>query len=230
MTHTRHTSASPTRPVRGKTTLPAHDATGRSLRARIEPMAVRPLRDGRYVVETDGGTYVVDAEAETCTCPDFSIRNARCKHLRRVAIEIDAGEVPPPHMKAAVCAVCGERTFVSMAAEGPQLCDDHDLNPGAVVRDRETGSLLLVTGTTNRRADEVTTAEGRLVSEYPSNERYGDHEPVFEAVYLASVRPDDVELDDLKRYSFPASRLRPTEVTDHRTARHRGHHPVEMVG
>ncbi|MUV57491.1 SWIM zinc finger family protein, partial [Halogeometricum sp. CBA1124] len=36
--------------MRRKTTLPVDGYTGRARRAREEPMAVRPLRDGRYVV------------------------------------------------------------------------------------------------------------------------------------------------------------------------------------
>ncbi|OYR74477.1 hypothetical protein DJ71_19235, partial [Halorubrum sp. E3] len=59
-------------------------------------MTVRPLRDRRYVVETDGGTYVVALDAGTCTCPDHAIRGSRCKHLRRVAMEVTAGTVPAP--------------------------------------------------------------------------------------------------------------------------------------
>ena len=69
----------------------------RSARAWTEPMAVRPLGDGRYVVETArDATYVVDIEEARCSCPDHEIRGARCKHLRRVAIEITAGRLPTP--------------------------------------------------------------------------------------------------------------------------------------
>lgn len=69
----------------------------RSARAWTEPMAVRPLGDGRYVVETGrDATYVVDIEAGRCSCPDHEIRGARCKHLRRVAIEITSGRLPTP--------------------------------------------------------------------------------------------------------------------------------------
>jgi len=37
--------------------------------------------------------YEVDVLAETCSCPD---RAERCKHLRRVDIEIREGLVPRP--------------------------------------------------------------------------------------------------------------------------------------
>ncbi|AFK17912.1 SWIM zinc finger family protein [Haloferax mediterranei ATCC 33500] len=195
--------------MRRKTTLESDGLTGRARRARTEPMAVRPLRDGRYVVETDGGTYVVDVEARTCTCPDHAIRHTRCKHLRRVAIEITRGEIPPPGHRSATCAVCGDETFVPMDARGPQLCADHEHHTGDLVRDRETGSLLVVTRAMERRADETPTETGKHVSEYESNVDYGDHEPVFEAVYLDSLPADAglAELGRLKTYRFPASRL-----------------------
>ena len=196
MTHPAHTPASQHQ------RLPPGDATGRALRARTEPMTVRPLRDRRYVVETDGGTYVVDVERRTCTCPDHAIRGSRCKHLRRVAIEITEGRVPAPHERPTVCAVCGRETFVPLDATGSYLCDRHAFDPGEVVTDRETGSTLVVVSATDRRADVVETREGRLVADYETNRAYGRHEPVVEAVYLDDHRPR-------RRYSFPASRLRP---------------------
>ncbi|WEL24508.1 SWIM zinc finger containing protein [Haloferax volcanii] len=209
MTHIAHTPASTRRPVRRKTTLPSDGLSGRARRARVEPMAVRPLRDGRYVVETDGGTYVVDVEARTCTCPDNAIRHARCKHLRRVAIEITRGEVPPPGRRRATCAVCGDETFVPMDATGPQLCRDHDHRAGDLVRDRESGGLLVVTRALGTRADETPTETGTLVSAYETNADYGDHEPTFEAVYLDSlpVNAGLSDLGELHAYRFPASRL-----------------------
>lgn len=195
------------------TTLPADGTVGRAFRARVDPMRVRPLRDRRYAVETEGGTYVVDVDGRRCTCPDHAIRGSRCKHLRRVAIEITEGRVPAPDQRTAVCAVCGERTFVPMHATGPHLCDRHELAPGDLVRDRETESLLVVTAATGERADEVATDDGRVVADYPTNAEYGGHEPAFEAVYLESLRPVDgrVDLRGAKRYSFPASRLRRVE-------------------
>jgi hypothetical protein len=172
-------------------------------------MAVRPLRDGRYAVETAGETYVVDLDAHTCTCPDHRLRGARCKHRRRVALEVTEGLVPPPDERTAVCAVCGGRTFVPMAFDGPALCPHHDHRPGALVRDRETGDYLIVVAATGRRADRVETDEGQPVADYPTNTAYGAHEPVFYAVYLDSLRRDG----EVKRYAFPASRLRPIDAS-----------------
>jgi hypothetical protein len=167
-------------------------------------MAVRPLRDGRYAVETEGGTYVVALDANACTCPDHRRRRARCKHLRRVALEVTARLVPPPGERTAVCAVCGGRTFVPTAATGPALCDRHALRPGTLVADRETGDRLLVVAATGDRADRVETDEGRLVADYPSNADYGAHEPVFRAVYVDARHRDG----EVRTYAFPASRLR----------------------
>ncbi|XVH32916.1 SWIM zinc finger family protein [Haloferacaceae archaeon DSL9] len=204
MTHPRN------RPASSARTLPADGFTGRAYRARAEPMVVRPLRDDRYVVETDHGTYVVDLDARSCTCPDHAIRGARCKHLRRVAIEVTAGRVPPPGMRTGVCAVCGRSTFVPRFEAGPHLCADHEPEPGELVRDRETGQLLVVIENTGERADERLTAEGIYIARYPTNDAYGDHEPVIEAVYVGSIRSREgaVDLDALRRYGFPASRLR----------------------
>jgi hypothetical protein len=204
MPHSRNTTASaPPTDGRQPTDRPTD---GRAERARTEPMTVRPLRDGRYVVETDGGTYVVDLADGTCTCPDHAIRGARCKHLRRVAVDVTEGATPAPDERASACAVCGRRLFVPLGARGPQLCDRHDRTPGEVVRDRETGGLLVVRETTARRADEHRTDEGRRVADYPTNADYGAHEPVVFAVYLAATG------DAPRRYAFPASRLTPVDA------------------
>jgi hypothetical protein len=187
-------------------------------------MAVRPLRDGRYVVETAGGTYVVDVERRSCTCPDHAIRGARCKHLRRVAIEVTERLVPAPGERRAVCAVCGRETFVPTTAAGPALCPRHAVAPGDVVRDAETGSLLLVVGARRARADAVRTDEGRRVADYPTNADYGAHEPVFDCVYLDGLRPagGDVDPGSARRYSFPAGRLRRLDGDRRRSRRAAG--------
>lgn len=198
MTHTSNTAAAPAAdPTR------ATDLDERAERARSEPMTVRTLPDGRYVVETDGGTYVVDVDAGSCTCPDHAIRGTRCKHLRRVAMAVTAGSVPAPGERAAVCAVCGAETFVPDDA-GSHLCERHAFEPGEIVRDRETGDRLVVAAVTTERADAYRTDEGRLVAAYESNAAYGAHEPVVEAVYADSAR---LPLSERQRYGFPASRL-----------------------
>jgi len=169
-------------------------------------MTIRPLRDRRYVVETDGGTYVVALDAGTCTCPDHAIRGSRCKHLRRVAMEVTAGSIPAPDQRIGACAVCGAETFVPFDAGGSHLCDRHAFEPGVVVRDRETGKRLIVVAVTTDRADAYRTDEGRVIAEYPTNAGYGAHEPVVEAVYADSLRPGR-SVADCDRYGFPASRL-----------------------
>jgi hypothetical protein len=173
-------------------------------------MLVRALRDDRYVVETEHGTYVVDLDGRNCTCPDHAIRGSRCKHLRRVAIEVTEGRVPPPGKRTAVCAVCGTNVFVPVGPRGPTLCETHLLRPGDLVRDKETKQLLVVTEVTDERADEYLTEERTAIAEYRSNAEYGDHEPVVEAVYLDALETTDGRLsrEGAKRYGFPASRLR----------------------
>jgi hypothetical protein len=182
----------------------------RAVRAWTEPMTVHPLRDGRYVVETAGGTYVVDLEARSCDCPDHRIRNRRCKHIRRVAIEVTEGETPAPDQRVGACAVCGWPVLVPLRDAGPHLCPDHQRRPGSLVRDRETGDLLVVVGTTGERADEHRTDGGRLVADYATNADYGGQEPAIRAVYLDALDAS-TRLVDASRYAFPASRLVPVE-------------------
>ena len=186
------------------TTLTAAGTGERARRARTEPMTLRPLQDGRTIVETTGGTYVVDANHEQCTCPDHAIRGVRCKHLRRVAIDAAVGRLPPAGMRNGVCAVCGTRT--SVAVDQPTaLCETHAFEPGELVVDRETGSVLIVLEQTTDRADSRRTDDGRLIADVETNHSYGRHEPVIKAVYASAVgRP-------AKQYGFPASRLRHTD-------------------
>lgn len=163
-------------------------------------MAVRRLPDGRYAVESgSGATYVVDLEGGRCTCPDHEIRGARCKHLRRVAIEITRGRVPAPDDSLA-CAVCG----TPAATEAPPLCGDCRLEPGDLATDRETGQRVLVVGITDRRADETPVPEhGHAVAEHPTNRNYDPGAPVVEAVYVEALDGDRSP----KRYAFPITRL-----------------------
>jgi len=157
----------------------------RAARAWTERMAVRPVADGRYAVDSaSGATYVVDLEARSCTCPDHAMRGEVCKHMRRVAIEISTRRVPPP----------GERLAVSAVRQ---------VGRGDVVRDRETGDRLVVESVTDRRADEVTVeAAAVTVADYETNEEYPDDDIVVEAVYLS-----DCARETLRHYAFPRSRL-----------------------
>ena len=176
----------------------------RSVRAWTEAMAVAPLGDGRYAVESQSGnTYVVDLPAGECTCPDHTIRGERCKHLRRVAIEVNRGRIAPPGRRRGTCEACGRGAFLPEA--GPPLCDACRLEPGDLATDRETGDTVLVARVTDARADEVAVGDGGTVADYPTNEGYPADDLVVEAVYPFS-RPE-IDLADLPRYSFPLSRL-----------------------
>jgi hypothetical protein len=192
-------------------------------------MAVRPLGDARYAVDSQSGaTYVVDLDAQTCTCPDHRLREETCKHMRRVAIEISTRRVPPPGKRRATCAACGVDTFASEAdhreaserASGsdhrerhassdadPPLCGNCWLEAGDVVRDGEADDRLVVARVTPDRADEVTIAAADCtVAEYEANEGYPADDLVVEAVYLGDLgRVDDPS--ETRRYSFPLSRL-----------------------
>lgn len=219
MTHTAHTPASP------KSTLPlpadAADLDERAVRARTEAMAVTAFGTSVYeVASQSGNSYLVDVRAGRCTCPDHVIRGARCKHLRRVAIEITEGRVPPPGYVAADCDACGAETFVPRDATGPVRCRRHRLAPGDRVRDRETGDLLVVVGVSERRADEVLVPDtDRTVADYPTNEGYDPAAPVVAAVYpRARVDADGPTPGTLRVYSFPISRLDPVSEAAGRDA------------
>ena len=181
----------------------------RAARAWTESMAVRPLGGGRYVVDSaSGATYIVDLPDRTCTCPDHEIRGERCKHLRRVALEVTLGRVPPPGQRSTACDACGTETFVEEAAPSPHLCPHCRLDPGDRVLDREAGDWLYVVAVRSDRADAVWLPDADCtVAEYPTNRGYPADDPVVEAVYVDDVTPESRP----KQYLFPLSRL------EHRT-------------
>lgn len=203
----------------------------RSARAWTEAMAVEPIGGGRYAVHSGSdATYVVTLATGECTCPDHRFRSALCKHVRRVAIEVNRGEVPPPGHVVGVCAACGSRAFVP-EHEQPPLCTECHLEPGDVARDRVTGTLVVVARVRDERADQVridtadrgrpdTADRGRpdaadqvrpdaadtTVAAYPTNRDFPDDDVVVDVVYPFSADPD-VAFEALRRYSFPRSRL-----------------------
>lgn len=183
----------------------------RSRRAHTEPMSVLPLGDGLYEVESASDhTYLVDLEAGRCTCPDHVFRKTRCKHIRRVALEITAGRTPPPGEIAVGCHDCGEPVFVDEDATAPFYCDDHTISPGDTVVDRETGDRLTVVDVSELRADAVEIeAADCTVAEYATNDGYDPDVPVVGAVYPhATVASNGVVPASLKVYVFPRTRLK----------------------
>ncbi|APW97190.1 hypothetical protein CHINAEXTREME_05130 [Halobiforma lacisalsi AJ5] len=190
----------------------------RSLRARTEPMSVLPLGDGLYEVESaSDNTYLVDLEAGRCTCPDHVFRGGRCKHVRRVAIEITEGRTPPPGEIALECHDCDAPVFVDEdEAIEPAYCDEHAIYPGAPVVDRETGDRLTVVDVSEYRADAVEIpAADRTVADYWTNEDYDPDVPVVGAVYPhANVKSNGVVPSSLKVYVFPRTRLEKAADTD----------------
>jgi hypothetical protein len=184
-------------------------------------MAVTALGGGIYEVDSASGhVYSVDLLDGKCSCPDHQMRGERCKHIRRVALEITGGRVPAPGRRAVDCLACGREAFVRES--DPAVCEDCRLPPGTTVRDRETDALLVVVETTGERADEVRVPrQGTLaefdgagdeapaettVADYPNNRYYPREDPVVRAVYPFSGDPD-TPFEDLRRYSFPLSRL-----------------------
>jgi len=72
----------------------------RALAAVEEPMVVEDLAPEMFRVITVSDAYRVDLEMGRCTCPDHQYREARCKHLRRAAIE--TGDTPVPALSFGV--------------------------------------------------------------------------------------------------------------------------------
>ncbi|MDS0476315.1 SWIM zinc finger family protein [Natrinema sp. 1APR25-10V2] len=201
------TTASPKAPL----PVPSSDhLTERSRRARTEPMSVLPLGDGLYEVESASDhTYLVDLESGRCTCPDHVFREARCKHIRRVAIEITEGRTPPPGEVAVDCHDCGETIFVDEDESEPFYCEAHALRPGDAAVDRETGDRLTVVDVSELRADAVEIgAADTTVAEYETNEGYDADVPVVGAIYPhARVARNGVVPSSLRVYVFPRTRL-----------------------
>ena len=207
MTHPAYTPASSDTPSRRPLSPDTGRLDARATRAWTEPMAVRPLERGRYAVDSaSGATYVVDLFAGTCSCPDHEIRGERCKHLRRVAIEVTERRVPPPGRRRADCAVCRRPSFVPESASIP-ICDDCQLERGDLATDRETGDTVVVYRMTDEAASErYVEAADCTVAAYPKNEGYPADDPVVEVVYPFSGDPD-ADIEDRPRYAFPRSRL-----------------------
>lgn len=211
MTRSEHTPASESE--RTGRSRPKIDQ--RTRRAMTERMNVVPMGGGTYEVHGESDhSYLVDVEGGRCTCPDHAYRGERCKHLRRVAIDISRGRTPPPGEMAVECAVCGTELFVGENAAGPYLCADHEFAPGDTVYDRNTGDRVLVVGTSDRRADEVQIRYGQSVADHYSNAEYPADDSVVAAVYAQSVRitEDGPAPAELTVYTFPRSRLSPTPV------------------
>ncbi len=206
MTHPRNTPASSDFPPRRPLAPDTRRLGDRAARAWTEPMAVRPLGSGRYAVESHTDrTYLVDLPAGDCSCPDHEIRDERCKHLRRVAIEVTERRVPPPGHRRATCTVCRRSSFVPES--GLPICSDCRLERGDIATDRETGETVAVYRTTDETADErFIEAAGCTVADYPKNDGYPPSDPVVEVVYPFSGAVD-AGLDERPRYAFPRSRL-----------------------
>lgn len=130
----------------------------------------------------------------------------RCVHVRRVAIEINLGRVPPPSEHTVECGGCDRAVAVSAADAPPYLCPECRLEPGDVVvdTDGDAETPLLVVSEPGRPADLVTVPdEERTVAEYPGNDRHATDAPVVEAVYAHAVSTDRQP----RRYLFPLTRL-----------------------
>ena len=130
----------------------------RDVRALSEYMTV--LGEGgdvfTVVGENGGGEYQVDSRKGRCTCPDHKHRNARCKHIRRVAFATGERAIPAWVDDDAVDEQLGEHVEGGpevVAADGGVIAADtptDDTDEGdlpsdpAAVTVADTGSGLLV--------------------------------------------------------------------------------------
>ncbi|MFC7167269.1 SWIM zinc finger family protein [Halospeciosus flavus] len=206
MVPTKSTSTTPKRSL-----APHAGADSRAARARAERMGVVPIGGGCYDVVTETDTvYTVDLPGSRCTCPDHRYRHTRCKHLRRVAIEVNEGEVPPPGKSETGCETCGKRVYATEHEPGPAYCEQCTLDVGDFVVDRERETLLVVARTTDKRADEVRVpGTDHTVAAHPTNRAYDGRDVVVEVMYplRADVDPEEITGTQLERYSFPRARL-----------------------
>jgi len=181
-----------------------------SRRAWTRPMTVRPFGDG-YLVDCADSTHYVSLGPGGCSCENTTENH--CEHVRRVAIEINLGRVPPPSERTVECRGCGRSVGVSAADSPPALCGECHLEPGDVVVDAEGDgeTALLVVSEPGPPAEFVTVPDdGRTVADYASNDGYPDDAPVVEVVY-----PGDVSTDrEPRRYLFPLARLRQPDGPD----------------
>lgn len=208
MVQTKHTRTS----FHRKTTLsPDGPTVTRADRARSEPMAVEPLGGGRYdVVTHDDHAYTVNLPESRCTCPDSMYRGENCKHIRRVAIEVNEHRVPAPGQEEEACADCGAATFAPEDDDTLAYCPRCSLRPGTYVRDRERGDVLVVRETTGERADETEVAgTGDTVATYPANAGYAPNDVVVDVLYPipSDVAPNQLTSRTLRSYAFPRGRL-----------------------
>ena len=131
----------------------------RTRRARSEPMAVSLFRtSGQYEVRVASGRlYEVDLTQPACSCPDWQIRQppGGCKHLRRVTMEIETGNVAGPAgqlSSPSVVALTPENTAnADRLITGPHTEYDS--------RERPTGSVFYRCSVCNREACRRTDIE-----------------------------------------------------------------------
>jgi hypothetical protein len=114
-------------------------------------------RGGPIYRLNDGSEHVVDLDARTCNCADHEYRGAFCKHLRRAAIAVARGEVPPrdspritdhrePGLDGARycrCEACGlEAIGQQLRRRGCWQCsEDHaEEEPNTTDREREVAA------------------------------------------------------------------------------------------
>ncbi|WP_254547221.1 hypothetical protein [Halomarina pelagica] len=161
--------------------MPTHEITAedctdynlaqRDVRALTEYLLVVAEAPDLYVVYGEGGDeYTVDARTGACTCPDDEYRQPTggCKHVRRVAFETGARDVPTWAHRTAM-----DPLLVEALAEHEEKGEDETAAGAAVEGETETETAMPT----------IATDGGELVI-------VGDDEEVLDgSAFTESVEP-----------------------------------------
>lgn len=111
------------------------DLEARTRRAITEEMDILFVGIGRYVVHSESGNrYEIDTFENSCTCPDWQKPStpSRCKHIRRVELEIDAGTVPRPDGRLAESQVVSTHARSTVPPKGRLETGNEDRSSGPI--------------------------------------------------------------------------------------------------
>ena len=183
-----------------------------SRNAWTQSMSIRPFGETYLVDCHEGGTHVVLLQESNCSCGESNPGDP-CRHVRRVAIEINIGRLPPPSAERVPCQGCETEMPVGARDDPPYLCQDCRLEPGSVVLDEQGDPetpLLVVSYPGGAAHDVAVPTENCTVADYAGNEKYPSTAPVVEAIspYAVSLsRPP-------RRYLYPVARLKKAHTDD----------------
>jgi transposase len=189
----------------------ATDSTSRQARglalAKAKGSRIKPIAGAKYLVPSQSSTagYVVDADEQTCSCPDFETRGLPCKHqfaveyVRREETRPDGTTVVteavrisyPQNWPAYNRAQCAEKERVQILLSA--LCDgivqpkQGKGRPRLPLRDVVYGATMKVFGTLSGR---------RSTTDIESCEKAGliGDAPAYNTIFKYVERPEMMSL------------------------------------